>query len=297
VAHVARARRFLREAQWHVGILDAPIDGLLRADELPPPRWLPGPPRRAFYADPFPCPGGRWVIVERFGLRDRVGSLCTLTLDPPGGPPRTVAQPPHHISYPYVVEHEGHVYCVPETAVLREVSLYRLDVEAPRLEKVATLVEGVAALDPTVTFHGGRWWLFFTDAGRDPDAALAVWYADRLRGPWHAHARNPVKVDVRSSRPAGTPFTRDGRLFRPAMDNSESYGGRIVVNRVLALTPDDFAEEVVAVVPPFPGRFGTGIHTVAAAGRFTVVDGRRERAIPSALPARLRAHLARSPAG
>jgi hypothetical protein len=80
------------------------------------------------------------------------------------------------------------------------------------------------------------------------------------------------------------------------MDNSGSYGGRIVINRVVTLTPDAFAEEVAAVLPPFPGPFGDGIHTVAASGSATVVDGMRWRVVPSTVPARLRAHLAGSPA-
>jgi len=106
-----------------------------------------------------------------------------------------------------------------------------------------------------------------------------------------------VKVDVRSSRPAGTPFTSDGTLYRPSMDNTGWYGGRVVVNRVVALTPDDFTEEVAVVIPPFPGPFGRGIHTIAAAGQSTVIDGKRLRLVPSALPAKLRAYRERRPAG
>jgi hypothetical protein len=304
-AHAGRLARALRETQWHVGVVGAPIETFLRPGELPPPAWLPGPPRGAFYADPFPSPDGRRVIVERFGLRDRVGTLEAIdqALDPASiVPTQPVAAPGHHISYPYVVpgavDPEGRAYCTPETAELDEVGLYRLAGEPLRLEKVRTLVGGIAAVDPTVTFHGGRWWLFFTDGDRDADADLHVWHADDLLGPWRPHPRNPVKVDVRSSRPAGTPFTCDGALFRPAMDNSRSYGERIVINRVVTLTPEDFAERVETAVPPFPGPFGRGIHTVAAAGpATTIVDGKRLRFVPSALPARIRAHLEGRPAG
>jgi hypothetical protein len=106
------------------------------------------------------------VIVERFGLRDRVGSLCTLGLDPPGGPPWTVARPPHHISYPYVVVDGDDANCVPETSALREVGLYRLIAAPRRLEKVVTLTpdefaEEVAAVLPPFPGHSGtgstRW--------------------------------------------------------------------------------------------------------------------------------------------
>jgi hypothetical protein len=296
LGRAAQAVRFLQDAQWHVGVVDVPIEAFLRPDDLPPPTWLPGPPRHAFYADPFPDPRGRRVIVERFGLRERVGTLCALDLASPAGQPLPIVTPGHHISYPFVFEHAGQTYCTPETADLGEVGLYRLVGEPFRLEKVTTLVDGIPAIDPTVTLHNGRWWLFFTDRDRSFDTDLHLWYARDLLGPWKAHSRNPVKVDVRSSRPAGTPFTCDGTLYRPAMDNSESYGGQLIVNRVVEITPDAFEEEVAAVIPPFPGRFDRGIHTLAAAGRSTIVDGKRLRVVPSALPAKLRAHRYGGPA-
>ena len=45
---------------------------------------------------------------------------------------------------------------------------------------------------------------------------LSIYWADRIRGPWRPHALNPVKLDARSSRPAGALFRRDGKWIRPA---------------------------------------------------------------------------------
>ena len=41
------------------------------------------------------------------------------------------------------------------------------------------------------------------------------------------------------------------------------------------------------MVPPFPGRFGDGLHTIAGAGPVTVVDGKRRVVVPTALPAKM----------
>lgn len=287
VNHLAWALGFLRDDQWHIGIVDAPIASFLRPEEVPAPRWLPEPPGDAFHADPFPFDRGRSIVFERYSLRDRRGILCAVDLVGQPEVPRPVATPDHHIAYPFAFEHDGRTYCTPETAAADEVGLYTLGGDPVRLDKVATLVDGVAAVDPTVTFHGGRWWLLFTDGRGDPDADLHVWHAADLVGPWSPHRRNPVKMDVRSARPAGTPFVVDGVLHRPAMDNSRTYGGRVVINRVVELTPDTFRERPAAVVPPFPGPFGRGIHTLAAAGPVTIVDGKRVRTVPTLLPAKV----------
>jgi hypothetical protein len=62
-----------------------------------------------------------------------------------------------------------------------------------------------------------------------------------------------------------------------------SYGGGIVITRIESLTPTAFSEVVVArVAPPDSGRYRDGIHTLAAAGDRTLVDGRRDTFIAAA---------------
>ena len=91
------------------------------------------------------------------------------------------------------------------------------------------------------------------------------------------HALNPVKTDVRSSRPAGTPFVHKGELFRPAQDGSESYGGGVAITRIDELTPTTFSEQVVSRVSPLVSSpYRDGIHTLSAVGNRTVIDGRRD---------------------
>jgi hypothetical protein len=97
------------------------------------------------------------------------------------------------MSYPFLVEDAGEIYCIPETCGADEVALFRA-VEFPRKwSKVAVLVEHFGGVDPTVFRHGGRWWLTCTERGRDADVKLWVWYASDLLGPWTPHARNPSK--------------------------------------------------------------------------------------------------------
>jgi len=122
--------------------------------------------------------------------------------------------------------------------------------------------------------HEGRWWLMYTDATA-PMTDLYVWWADDLLGDWHPHAANPVKIDARSARPAGTPFVHAGALYRPAQDCSRSYGGATAICRVDVLTPTAFSEEVVRVIRSTQKSYGRGMHTLASTGDHTLVDGKR----------------------
>jgi hypothetical protein len=121
---------------------------------------------------------------------------------------------------------------------------------------------------------------------------LHAWHADDLGGPWHPHTLNPLKTDVRSSRPAGTPFRYDGQLYRPAQDCSERYGGGIALNRVRQLSPTEFAETTARYLAPERGSpYPHGLHTLSLADGWLLVDGMRKRIVPTVVFERLKALL------
>ena len=73
----------------------------------------------------------------------------------------------------------------------------------------------------------------------------------------------------------------EGVLYRPAQDCSTTYGRRIVVNRVLELTPEQFREETAAAFEPDKtGPFPAGLHTLSAVADYTLIDGKRFLFVP-----------------
>jgi hypothetical protein len=283
---IAEARARLRSAttglvrhgNWNIGVVPGPPAALLNGMDRGPVEWLP---RRTdgYVADPFVVQVGetRHLFCEEYRYESGRGAIGHLDLSAePTAAPEIVLELPVHASYPCVVEDGDEIFLVPETSAAGEVALYGAD-DFPRgWRKVATLLEGVPGVDPTVFRHEGRWWLFATRLDAGPHHRLHAWHAERLRGPWREHAANPIKIDVRSARPGGLPFVADGELYRPAQDCSESYGGRLVINRVTALTPERFSEEAVAVAEPDCREpFGGALHTVAGCGGLTLIDGRR----------------------
>ena len=273
------ADRALRTEQWRVGVAQAPPESFLDLDATPAIDWIPNPGSGRFFADPFAVRvdgDGVRLIVEDYDHRKERGVLAELDWTPRGAAGRTTAiDDARHHSYPFVLADGGETYCIPEIATERRVDLYRRS-PAGRWERVGTLLEDVAALDSTVFFHGGRWWLLLTDAEGPWNANLSAYHAPELQGPWTPHANNPVKLDVRSSRPAGPVFRRGDQLIRPAQDCSRSYGCRLALNRIIELTPTTMEEEVLGWVEPDPrGPCPDGFHTLVGAGPYTLVDGKR----------------------
>lgn len=262
---------------WNVGIAKAAPAQIAREGSLPAIAWCEAGNRR-FFADPFGATidGVKSAFVEEIDPTLARGVIVRLDLSGDDLiPAERVLQPPYHLSYPYVFEHDGAWYAIPESNQNEEVALYRLGNAGREWRKQSVLLPGTRAVDCTVFVHAGKFWMLCGMNDDGPNHKLHVFHADALVGPWHPHVRNPVKIDIRSSRPAGAPFMLDGSLHRPAQDCTRKYGRRVTILRITALDERTYEEELAAVIDPPRGRYSRGFHTLSAIGGATLVDGLR----------------------
>jgi len=285
----------LRHSEWTVGLARRQIGDWLDAEEAPEVSWLP---RRAgrYAADPFGLErdGVIHVLFEDFDQRQGKGVISATSVQADGrwAEPEVVLDTGSHASYPYLFEADGETWMIPETSDLAELRLYRATHFPTTWTLEARLLVDAHVSDATVVRHGDRWWLFGTSRGRGVDEALRVWHAATLTGPWQLHALDPVKIDVSSARPGGTPFVRDRVLYRPAQDCSTRYGARLTINRVDVLDERRYVETPVRHVEPISA-FPDGLHTLSSVGSNTLIDGNRVRFLPDVLRSQVAARLAR----
>jgi hypothetical protein len=186
---------------------------------------------------------------------------------------------PFHLSYPFIIRDGNDIFFVPEHAGARNISAFRLN-HAGKADCKVTILPHSELIDATILKWNGKYWLFAVDDSRSKNTDLHVYFAECRDGPWRAHPLNPVKTDVRSSRPAGTPFVHEGKLYRPSQDCSRHYGSATVINEVLILTESDCEERPVSCVQPWRGsKYPYGLHTVSDAGQFTLIDGAQKKSI------------------
>jgi hypothetical protein len=276
---LATLRRYFFLEYWNIGIIDAAIERVITDGEARSVRWLAPPRPLHYHADPFALPEQPdSILFEEYSHVTGVGWISSMPLTGVQCSPRRVAffDQGSHRSYPFLFCAEGETFCVPESASDRRVDLYRA-VRFPDLwQHARTLIEGFPALDSSIFFHGGRWWLLCTSGEEGGEHQLYAWHAAALLGPWTPHPLNPLKCDVSSTRPAGRPFLLDGSLFRPAQDCAQTYGGAIVINRIIALTPTEFVEEPIGrIEPAADSDYRHGLHTVCPFGDMTIIDGKR----------------------
>ena len=162
----------------------------------------------------------------------------------------------------------------PKRSSVNAVRLYRA-VEFPtRWEYVQDLLTDIRAVDTTLCEHGGRWYLFtgVSEAGGSSWDELFLFVADTPLGPWAPHPMNPIVSDVRSARPGGALFRRDGVLYRPGQNSAKCYGHSLAVFEVTELTPDRYAERLAYRIEPdwLPNIYGC--HTITMADDLMALD-------------------------
>jgi hypothetical protein len=264
---------------WNVGIatLAAPLTDVTQLRALGDIRWLPPRPPLYYIADPFPyrVHGRDALLVEEYGHPKGVrGRISRVDLDGDATVLTPVIVRRSHLSYPFTFADDG-IYCAAEMGQEDGCIIYQLEENGAWTER-HHILRGRTIVDPTFTRVGDRWWLFCTSAEGAGSLALYAFFADGLGGSWTPHARNPIKRDRRSARPAGRPFTIGDRLFRPAQDCSQTYGGAINVMQVVSLTPTEFCEVPATRLEPDPEwPYPHGMHTLVVDGCRVYLDAKR----------------------
>jgi len=237
------------------------------------------PPSGRFWADPFPVQVGEnyFVFFEEFLYDQNKAHISVIELQKGRKPaePVKVLERPYHLSYPFVFAFQGTHYMIPETGSNNTVELYRCQSFPDKWEFETVLLEANNPTDATLAEIEGRWWMFVNI--EEPRVSvnwdeLHLFYSDSPFGPWKPHRRNPVRSDVRNSRPAGRLFWSGNSLYRPAQDCSRRYGYATAINEVKRITCDDYLEEEVSRITPDWDRNVVGTHTLNKTGDLTVID-------------------------
>lgn len=266
------------EAEWNIGVLRQPISALLEERPSLNIRWLPSPALGQQRATPFGymSEGALNVLYQKGDRSAGTSEISRLRpkTDNILKRSRTMLADAPDLSYPFILNAPGGPYVVPSQPSTGRVDLYRISGTNDKLERIGTLLDRPLHA-PTLFQHAGRWWLFGTLAPA-ADAALHAFHAAELEGPYAEHLLNPIKVDVRSARPAGDPFVHEGQLYRPARDLSAVRDRGVHLMHVLELSPTRFSEEIARTIGPFrTSAWTAGCATISAVGDTTLVDGLR----------------------
>lgn len=269
-------RQLFVAESWQIARFAGDFEATLKLTEQKP-AYLSKASAETYAADPFlwPLPEQELILFEHYCYQQQTGRIAMSNFD--GSEFKFLDfGVEKHMSYPFCFSLNQQVYCLPEQADTKEVSLYQLQASG-MINKVKVLIHDFAARDSSIVFYNNKWWLFCTKANYFENAALFIFYSNDLDNAFTPHSNNPVKIDVQNARPAGPLFVKNGELFRPAQNSAKHYGHQVNINKIITLNEHTFQEEIVSVIAP--ERFGkySGIHHIASFHHQTVIDLKRSQ--------------------
>jgi hypothetical protein len=271
-------KRFIRE-QWVLGYFPNQGDLLYTFQHFDRKTLsVIYPPNDRFYADPFVVyhGGDYYIFFEELKFRDNKGVIqCMHLSGGVAGIPHTVLNTNCHLSYPFIFEHEGRYYMVPETSDRGTIELYECISFPYRWKPSKVLFQGLKLVDATLFYQQPYWYIIACESFRyTTDPHLYLLSSKDLFGEWQAHrlpqhGRNGI-------RGAGKVIAEGGRLLRPVQAGGKRYGTLVQLNEITVLSPGHLEERPVAQLAPRQFGHFVGLHTINLAGDKVFIDLNRD---------------------
>ena len=188
-------------------------------------------------------------------------------------PVQITHEPECHFSYPYVFEDDGVVYMMPETGCDHNIRLYRAVNDELKewvldeilLERKIEAQTGIKYdFADSCIYKKNDVYYLFTSYYKGEEYSLELYTSRSLKGPYSLHSASPICVGNKYGRCAGSLIDAGGRLYRPAQDCVDSYGGQVHMIEIDELTPTTYKEHIVrdSILPKDEPFYREGGHQI-----------------------------------
>jgi len=263
---------------WRIGFVNQSISSI-NLDKYSITWFKNSPKYFSFFADPFHCKINDidYLFFEEYSFITRRGKIAIAQINNDKLINKKILLDNKHLSYPSIIVAENCKYFICESYKIKKLLLYKLDEKNLELIFVKEIFSDSEAIDPTILLYQQKYWLFYTKA-KDPNKDLYLCYSDNLLQEFTQHPQNPVKQTLSSARPAGMPFYKDGKIYRPTQYCNNFYGEKIIINEIKKLDIDNFEEQEFSQI--LPTKFHNmkyhkmlGIHTLSSFNEISIIDG------------------------
>lgn len=167
--------------------------------------------------------------------------------------PVCVLKEAYHLSFPWVFEHGGEIYMLPEAGASKSIRLYKaMDDSLTKFEYSATLLKEpkdrkvfMSYGDTCIHIKDGVFYMFTQLQYEDRINTLELYTSSSLTGPYTPHPMSPIQHNQKFGRNAGCLFMKDGVLYRFSQDCTKFYGDNVHVSEIDEITMTSFREHVV----------------------------------------------------
>ena len=256
---------------WNIGFTDTSIDDILAGKPIQY-QWMKHDYEDRWFADPFlldVTDDAYIVLAEDFEDSRGYAVISKLVVDRKTlvlKDVKMLLDRGTHLSFPVIIRKGQDVFVHPENSESGEFNLYKYDQVADKLVKVETIMN--EPLTDAVTLEYGGESLLFTTKLPNPNGSVLDMYVKK-NGEYEL--KDSIQLKGRIARMGGDFFWVGDKLYRPAQDNNDCYGGALILQEVVITEGKWTFSNVRRLTSPHPA-YTTGLHTFNMYNGFIVVD-------------------------
>lgn len=270
---------------WNIGFIQKPLSHILTSTPIAP-QWMQHKYLDRLFADPFllhVTDTHIEVLVEELIFREFKGHLSRLIIDKTTFKlldRQDILKLDTHLSYPFIIEHDGLTYVLPENHVSGQTAIYRYNHQHVTLEYVKNLID-IPLVDAVIFEYQGCFYLLGIDATAEKghEWNLLLFYADSLLGDYHPHPLNPLMNGKKGIRGGGNIFFYENVLYRATQNCEHSYGAELIIKKITELSRMTYQEIPCSTLTPNT-LYPDGTHHVDFKNGLFVFDGLRKTVNP-----------------
>lgn len=242
---------------------------------------------RYWCADPFIITAGEedYLFFEMFDRFKGKGVIGYRTIDKNGkiGKMQKAYESENHLSFPFIFEHGGEYYMMPESSYDRNLTLLKTKHFPDQWEVVKTWFSGEKICDSVMFEKDGNVFLL-TQPIEYPYTHAKLDLYKLQNGEWRSCCINPVVNDSSCARMAGAVINESGQLIRPGQD-CKTYGDAVCFSEMGAVGERQYCEKELKRISVDminvcnQNDQAKGIHTYNSSNRYEVIDLKRKEKI------------------
>jgi len=135
----------------------------------------------------------------------------------------------YHLSYPFIFEHDGEIYIMPESFLNNDLHLYKALKFPDKWQQINTLAENVKFVDSTLFSADNKMYMFTYDISSTEKKLLLYKFN---KNPFSISEPKFICKDDSVARPAGRVFQYQGDLIRVSQNCKDKYGSALVFSKI-----------------------------------------------------------------
>lgn len=242
----------LIEPYWNIAFFDNSVEGIIKG-EKPVFHLLKHNYEDRWFADPFVLDVTEDTIillVEDFRYSKNRAGISKMVIDRKKYQLlslKSILELETHLSFPFIIRDNGHIYICPENSDANELSLYDFDAENEIINKIKELSH-LSLADAVISHINGKTYMFATSYPNHNGKFIEIY--EYLTNTKTFELIQTYQFDEKIGRNAGDIFYLNNKLYRPAQDCGLCYGHGISIQEI-SINEGKFSfNEVRRIYPP-----------------------------------------------